>query len=129
MASAGRRVDTIRLGVLIGFLVVAPVTAFVRSGALDIDPPDDHLYLTSAGQSARHLMELGADMAWSKAIFWARDSRKVGFVVNDDRVAIFDVGTGTLDAMFYLIGHGECCGGPEAARHVSFGDDGSTVRR
>ncbi len=72
-------------------------------------------------------MALGADVAWSRAIFWARDSRRVGFVINDDRVAVFDATSGALEAMFYLLGHGECCGGAEAAKRVALSDDGTHV--
>jgi hypothetical protein len=103
-------------------------TAFVRSGALNLDPPDDHLYLASPGRPARYLMGLGADMAWSRTIVWARDSRRVGFVINDDRIAVFDATTGDMEAMFFLIGRGECCGGPEAAKRVRFSDDGAGVQ-
>jgi len=100
-------------------------TAFVRQG-LNVDPPDDHLFLSTGGRAARPLMDLAPDADWCKTIIWTPDSRKVGFVVSDDRVAVFDVGTGALEAFFFLVGKG-CCGGPQEARHVAFNKDGTEV--
>lgn len=100
-------------------------SAFVRQG-FNLDPPDDHLFLTTRGRPTRTLMDLAADADWCKTIVWSADSRKVGFVVTDDRLALFDVDTGRLEAFFFLAGSG-CCGGPQEARNVALTDDGTEV--
>src|SRR5262245_38041060 len=61
--------------------------AFVHQG-LNPDPPDDHLYLGPVGQPARYLRALAPDADWSRAIVWSPDSRKVGFVINEQRLAL-----------------------------------------
>jgi hypothetical protein len=66
--------------------------AFVHQ-ALNSDPPDDHLYLGPVGQHARYLRALAPDMDWSRAIVWSPDSRTVGFVINEQRLALFDTAT------------------------------------
>ena len=100
-------------------------TAFVRQ-AFNIDPPDDHLYLSVSGGPARHLMDLPADADWCKTIIWTADSRKVGFLIDDERLAVFDAEAGTLEAMLVLVGSG-VYGGMQEARDVSFNHDGTQV--
>jgi hypothetical protein len=94
--------------------------------APNLDPPDDHLFLKTKGGPPRGLMDLSPDGDWCRTIVWRSDSRKVGFVVSDDRLALFDVETGTLDAFFYLAGTG-CCGGPQESRNVTLSADGRQV--
>ena len=62
--------------------------------AASIDPPDDHLYLGPSGGTARRLMDLAPDSDWCRTIVWTNDSRKVGFLIRDQRLAIFDTATG-----------------------------------
>ncbi len=100
-------------------------TAIVRQ-ALNNDPPDDHLFLISKGRATRKLMDLAPDADWCQSIIWTPDSRKVGFIVSDVRVAVFDVQTQHLDAIVPLIQQG-CCGGPLEARNVTFSNDGSQI--
>ena len=100
-------------------------TAFVRQ-ALNIDPPDDHLYLSVSGGPVRHLMDLPADADWCKTIIWTADSRKVGFLIDDERLAVFDAETATLEALLVLVGSG-VYGGMQEARAVSFNHDGTQV--
>jgi hypothetical protein len=94
--------------------------------ASNLDPPDDHLFLTSGNGPARRLMDLAPDADWCRTIIWTPNSRKVGFVISDDRLAVFDVGTGTLEAFFFLAGSG-CCGGPLESRNVGFNESGTEV--
>lgn len=76
--------------------------AFIRQH-LNPDPPDDHLYLVPPDGSPQHLMALAPDQDWSRTIVWSPDSRKVGFVINDERLALFDTSTLELDAMLLLV--------------------------
>jgi hypothetical protein len=76
--------------------------AFIRQ-QLNPDPPDDHLYLVPPGGSPRHLMALAPDQDWSRIIVWSPDSRKVGFVINDERLALFDTSSFELEAMLPLV--------------------------
>jgi hypothetical protein len=77
-------------------------TAFVHQG-VSIDPPDDHLYLGPSGGQARRLMDLAPDSDWCRTIIWTNDSRKVGFLIRDQRLAIFDTATGEQLAMVQLV--------------------------
>ena len=94
--------------------------------ASSIDPPDDHLFLATGDRPARPLMDLAIDADWSRTIIWTSDSRKVGFVIADDRLAVFDVESARLEAFFFLAGTG-CCGGPQESRNVAFSADGTSV--
>jgi hypothetical protein len=76
--------------------------AFIRQH-LNSDPPDDHLYIVAPDGTPRHLMALAPDQDWSRTIVWSPDSRKVGFVINDQRLALFDTSTFALDAMLLLV--------------------------
>jgi hypothetical protein len=76
--------------------------AFIRQH-LNSDPPDDHLYIVPPGGRQRHVMALAPDMDWSRTIVWSPDSRKVGFVINDQRLALFDAATFELEAMLLLV--------------------------
>src|SRR5262245_38897804 len=134
-----RRSCSLRVGLLLGVTVVASgcdflprtlVTSRSPDGrqtawvwrAPSIDPPDDHLFLKTNDGPARGLMDLPPDGDWCRTITWTPDSRKVGFVVSDDRLALFDVATGTLEAFFYLAGTG-CCGGPQESRDATLSAD------
>lgn len=98
-------------------------TAFVRQH-LNTDPPDDHLYLSVAGRSPKRLMSLAPDADWCRTIIWTRDSRRVGFLINDQRLAIFDTGTTKLTSMLVLV-EADGYPGSQEARSVAFGDDGT----
>jgi hypothetical protein len=100
-------------------------TAIVRQG-LNNDPPDDHLFLVTNGRATRKLMDLAPDADWCHSIIWTPDSRLVGFVISDVRVAVFDAGTERLHAIVPLIDQG-CCGGPQEARDVAFSADGTRI--
>jgi len=96
--------------------------AFVYQG-LNPDPPDDHLYLGSVGQPARYLRALAPDADWSGAIVWSPNSRTVGFVINEQRLALFDVATAREIATLTLVkadGYPGC----EEARAISIANDG-----
>jgi hypothetical protein len=72
------------------------------------------------------LMNLAPDADWCRTILWTPDSRKAGFVIADDRLAVFDVATRRLEAFFFLAGTG-CCGGSQESRNVAFDADATEV--
>jgi hypothetical protein len=96
--------------------------AFVHQG-LNPDPPDDHLYLGPVGQPARYLRALAPDADWSRAIVWSPDSRTVGFVINEQRLALFDTATAREIARLTLV-RADGYPGSEEARGISIGNDG-----
>jgi hypothetical protein len=100
-------------------------TAFVRQ-ALNSDPPDDHLYLVDRGGSARRLLDLAPDADWCRTIVWTPDSRSVGFLINDQRLTIFDRETTELVAMVVLV-KADGYPGTQEARQVVFSRDGTTL--
>ena len=93
---------------------------------LNPDPPDDHLYLAVPGRRAQRLMSLAPDADWCRTIVWSPDSRMVGFLINEQRLAVFDTGTATLAAMLVLA-NTNGYPGDEEARQVSLGNDGVVV--
>jgi hypothetical protein len=96
--------------------------AFVHQ-ALNPDPPDDHLYLGPVGQSARYLRALAPDADWCRAIVWSPDSRTVGFVINEQRLALFDTSTAREIAIPTLV-KADGYPGSEEARAISIANDG-----
>jgi hypothetical protein len=96
--------------------------AFVHQG-LNPDPPDDHLYLGPVGQPARYLRALAPDADWSRAIVWSSDSRTVGFVINEQRLALFDTATASEIAILTLV-KADGYPGSEEARAISIANDG-----
>jgi len=94
--------------------------------AFSIDPPDDHLYLSSDGRRETELMALAPDMDWCQTIVWAADSRHVGFLINEQRLAVFDAATGEHTAMLVLVPD-TMAWGPIAARDVRFEAGGTRV--
>ena len=75
--------------------------AFVRQH-LNPDPPDDHLYIARPGEPAQEVMALAPDQDWCRAIVWSPDSRKVGFLINDRQLALYDARGFDLVAMLVL---------------------------
>jgi hypothetical protein len=95
--------------------------AFVYQG-LNPDPPDDHLYLGPVGQSPRYLRALAPDAESSRAIVWSPDCRTVGFVINEQRLALFDAATAAEIATLTLV-RADGYPGSEEARAISIGND------
>jgi len=96
--------------------------AFVHQG-LNPDPPDDHLYLGPVGQPARYLRALAPDADWSSAIVWSPDSRTVGFVINEQRLALFDTATAREIATLTLV-KADGYPGNQEARAISISNEG-----
>ena len=96
--------------------------AFVHQG-MNSDPPDDHLYLGPVGQPARYLRALAPDADWSRTIVWSPDSRTVGFVINEQRLALFDTATASEIATLTLV-KADGYPGSEEARAISIANDG-----
>jgi len=91
--------------------------------AASIDPPDDRLYLGPAGGTPRHLLALAPDADWCRTIVWAKDSRRVAFLIRDQQLAIFDTTTAEHVAMLQLV-LADGYPGSQGAREVMLGDDG-----
>jgi hypothetical protein len=91
--------------------------AFVRQH-LNPDPPDDHLYIVPPGEKAQHVMALAPDRDWCRTIVWSEDSRKVGFLINDERLAVFDADSRELEVMLPLVS------AHQEARAVAITSDG-----
>ena len=98
-------------------------TAFVHQEA-SVDPPDDHLYLGPSGGRARRLMDLAPDSDWCRTIIWTSDSRKVGFLIRDQRLAVFDTATSELLAFLQIVA-ADGYPGSQGARHVVLQPDGA----
>ena len=99
--------------------------AFVHQD-LNTDPPDDHLYLGGTDERARHLMALAPDMDWCRSIFWSPNSRIVGFLINEQRLAVFDVTTKSLIQTRELV-KADGYPGNQEARNVSLADTGEVT--
>lgn len=82
-----------------------------------MDPPPRH-----ANARARYLRALAADADWSRAIVWSPDSRTAGFVVNEQRLALFDTATGSEIAILMLV-KADGYPGSEEARAISIAND------
>jgi hypothetical protein len=99
--------------------------AFVYQG-LNPDPPADHLYLGPVNRSARHLRALAPDADWSRTIVWSSDSRMVGFVINEQRLALFDTASAREIATLTLV-KADGYPGSEEARAISIANDGTVT--
>jgi hypothetical protein len=99
--------------------------AFVRQH-LNVDPPDDHIYLGTAGRSARRIMSLAPDADWCRAILWTPDSRTVAFLINEQRLALFDTRTLSQIATVTLV-DADGYPGSQEARDVSLANDGTVT--
>jgi len=95
--------------------------AFVRQH-LNSDPPDDHLYIARPGERAQEVMALAPDSDWSRAIVWSPDSRKVGFLINDQQLAVYDTRSFELEAMLILVSEGS-----QEVRSVTLNSAGSVA--
>ena len=92
-----------------------------------LDNGFDSLALADAEGTESQLMDATFEFGeWCNTVIWAPDSRSVGFLISDDRLAVYDVRTRMMRAYFYLAGSG-CCGGPQESRNVAFSADGTQV--
>jgi len=92
-----------------------------------LDSGFDSLALADAEGTRSHLMDATFEFGeWCNTVIWAPDSRSVGFLISDTRLAVYDVTTRVMRAYFYLAGSG-CCGGPQESRNVAFSADGTQV--
>ncbi|HET9362449.1 MAG TPA: hypothetical protein VFO58_22005 [Vicinamibacterales bacterium] len=97
------------------------ITAWVRQD-FNIDPPDDHIYIRRQGHPVRVIKDLPPDGEWCRVIVWSPDSTKVGFVINDARLDIFDVTHDRWLAPVALVFDGY-----NEARRVQFSPDGRAI--
>jgi hypothetical protein len=65
-------------------------------------------------------------MDWCRSIFWSPNSRIVGFLINEQRLAVFDVATGSLIQMRELV-KADRYPGSQEARNVSLADTGEVT--
>lgn len=100
-------------------------TAWVRQG-FNIDPPDDHLFLRGPDGKTFKLMDLAPDADWCRSIVWTPDSARVGFLITDNRLSIFDVRPREHVAEVVLVKI-DGYPGSEEARQLVFNPDGSSV--
>ena len=100
-------------------------TATVTRTAGPLDGGGDSLVLADAEGTQSHVMDAVFEFGeWCNTVIWAPDSRSVGFLISDDRLAVYDATTQVMRAYFYLAGSG-CCGGPQESRNVAFSADGT----
>jgi hypothetical protein len=71
-------------------------------------------------------MALAPDSASCRTIVWSPNSRVVGFLVNEQRLAVFDVTTGSLLQMRELV-KAEGYPGNQEVRNVSLADNGEVT--
>jgi len=100
-------------------------TAWVRQG-FSIDPPDDHLFLKGPDGRTHKLRDLAPDADWCRTIIWTADSARVGFLITDNRLSIFDARTREHLAEVTLVKI-DGYPGSEAARNIAFTDSGRAV--
>jgi len=100
-------------------------TAWVRQG-FNIDPPDDHLFLKGPDGKTIKLMDLAPDADWCRSIVWTPDSARVGFLITDNRLSIFDVESREHVAEVVLVKI-DGYPGSEEARQLAFNSDGTRV--
>ena len=74
--------------------------AFVHQG---LNPSAAFSVPRPGGQPARHLRALAPDADWSRRIVWSPDSRTVGFVINEQRLGLFDTATASDIATLTLV--------------------------
>jgi hypothetical protein len=100
-------------------------TAWVRQD-FNIDPPDDHIFLKGPDGTVTRLLDLAPDADWCRTIIWTPDSARVGFLVTDNRLSVFDVRLREYLAEVVLVKI-DGYPGSEAARNLAFVDDGRAV--
>lgn len=100
-------------------------TAWVRQG-FSIDPPDDHLFLKGPDGRVTKLMDLAPDADWCRTIIWTADSARVGFVITDNRLSVFDVSSHEHVNEVVLVKI-DGYPGSEAVRNLAFTDSGRAV--
>ena len=97
--------------------------AFVRQH-LNPDPPDDHLYVGLLGGPAKQVLALAPDADWCRTIIWTPDSQTVGFLVSEQRLALFNARTMRLIATAVLVA-ADGYPGSQEARNVAIANDGA----
>ena len=100
-------------------------TAWVRQD-FNIDPPDDHLFLKGPDGKVTKLLDLAPDADWCRTIIWTPDSARVGFLVTDNRLSVFDVRSREHLADVALVKI-DGYPGSEAVRNIAFVDEGRAV--
>ncbi len=96
--------------------------AWVRQG-FSIDPPDDHLFLKRRTGEVTKLLDLAPDADWCHTIIWTRDSSRVGFLITENRLSVFDAASAEHLAEVVLVKI-DGYPGSEAVRDIAFTDDG-----
>lgn len=100
--------------------------AFVKNHP-NIDPYDQSLWLRPAEGSPVRLARVPPDAWWCDRIVWSADSRRVGFVVSDAIVHVYDATT-RARVFSGFVGRRSWDTPPKyILRDVSLGDDGTSV--
>jgi hypothetical protein len=71
-------------------------------------------------------MALAPDADWCRSIFWSPGSRIVGFLINEQRLAVFDVAAGSLIQMREIV-KADGYPGSQEARNLSLADNGEVT--
>ncbi len=100
-------------------------TASVRSHPC-IDPPCQSLWLGAGFDPPTRLVTLGQDQAWCKTIVWSPDSSRVGFLVQDAQIRVFDVASGREVARRDLVER-DAYPTTKVATNLEFSDDGADL--
>jgi hypothetical protein len=99
--------------------------AWVRQ-ELNLDPPDDHLFLKGPDGRTVRLMDLAPDADWCHSIVWTADSTRVGFLITDNRLSIFDARSLEHVAEVILVKI-DGYPGSEEVQQLAFTSDGTAV--
>jgi hypothetical protein len=78
------------------------MTAYVRNHP-NIDPPSQSLWLRRADGGDVKLVALSGDHDWCNLIVWSADSSRVGFLVQDAKLAIVDAATARVEGWTWLV--------------------------
>lgn len=100
-------------------------TAWVRQ-EINIDPPDDHLFLKGPDGRTHRLMDLAPDADWCRSMTWTADSGRVAFLVTDNRLTIFDV-TSREHVVEVPLVKIDGYPGSEEVQKLAFSPDGASV--
>jgi hypothetical protein len=115
------------------------LTAYVRNHP-SIDPPSQSLWLRLADGREVELAQLAEDQDWSNVIVWSADGTRVGFLVQDSRLALADANAGRIVGWTILVEDHRDYPTAELVKDLSLSADGreasyrvcrrpSTVRR
>ena len=78
------------------------MTAFVKNH-YTIDGPDQSIWLRYGDGSTKMLRRLSADQDWCGIIVWSGDGSRVGFLIQDARLLIYDAAAAEVTIDTWLV--------------------------